>query len=110
MQPSLVRPLRTHTVRKIDGSYILAVDENMTGTIPFLEYVGHNVLRPERGEDDDSIHDALNGIADEEHNPRRVVFFTQDRGFAKRENRKYYLYLMQMPKARDALRSSDQED
>ena len=41
---------------------ILAIDENLFGTIRFLEYSGHQVLRTVRGDEDDSIHlGAVNG-------------------------------------------------
>jgi hypothetical protein len=72
----------------------VAVDENLFGTIPFLEYIGLEILRPKRGAGDQSIHDQLTLLAD--NGSDKVVFFTRDKDFLKYPARTYYLYMMTM--------------
>ena len=95
LTPSLTLACQTAPVQEINKKYVVAVDENMAGAIPFLEYIGHNVLRPERGQGDVSIHRFLNDLNQSES--RQIVFFSRDRDFTKYHNRTYFLYFLNLP-------------
>lgn len=74
---------------------MIAVDENLFGTIRYLEYSGYPVLRITRGTGDNSIHDKLENHANNKE--IKVAFFTRDKDFLKYQDRSYYLYLITLP-------------
>ena len=76
---------------------LLCVDENLFGTIPYLEYSGHLVLRIKRGTGDNSIHEQLDNHANGYPEDIKVAFFTRDKDFLKYQDRSYYLYLITLP-------------
>ena len=76
---------------------LIAVDENLFGTIPFLEYTGHQVIRAARGSKDDFVHHLLEAAALDYLPDGKVAFFTRDKDFLKYQDRSYYLYLITLP-------------
>ena len=74
---------------------LIAVDENLFGTIRYLEYSGYSVLRIKRGEGDKAIHEQLENHA--HTHDIKVAFFTRDKDFLKYLNRAYHLYLITLP-------------
>lgn len=74
---------------------LIAVDENLFGTIRYLEYSGYSVLRIGRGTGDKAIHEQLENHA--HSHDLKVAFFTRDKDFLKYLDRTYYLYLITLP-------------